>query len=113
MNLTDILDTSEVSKVPGVSRKIVNNGKVTFESQHRRSDGTTFPVEVYIKPMTYYGKEAIIIITRDVTKQEEYEQELLRAKNAAEKASFEKSQSMNIASHELRTPLNSIQGNVE
>jgi PAS domain S-box-containing protein len=56
------------------------------------------------------GKNEVLIITRDITEQKKAQEELRRAKEAAESANKAKSIFLSNMSHELRTPLNVILG---
>lgn len=58
------------------------------------------------------GKQLIVTIV-DVSVRKHYEQQLERAKRAAEEADRSKTQFISIMSHELRTPLNGIIGMME
>jgi PAS domain S-box-containing protein len=81
-----------------------------METVHRRKDGTEFPVDIRIHPAHIDGRLLIVAIVRDVTEQREAENELRRAKTAAETANAAKSEFLSRMSHELRTPLNAILG---
>lgn len=53
----------------------------TFETIHRRKDGTTFPVEVTVNYLEFQGTEFFIVFVRDLTehKQAEEDREKLQA----------------------------------
>ncbi|BBL79986.1 hypothetical protein RxyAA322_18400 [Rubrobacter xylanophilus] len=47
--------------------------------EHRRRDGTTFPVEVRVGPVVYDGRRMILASARDITERKRKEEELRRA----------------------------------
>ncbi len=53
---------------------------------HRRKDGSTFPVEVWLNKIEIDGQERILAVSRDITEREEREQELARFRQAIEAA---------------------------
>ena len=47
--------------------------------EHRRKDGTTFPVEVRVGPVVYNGRRMILASARDITERKRIEKELREA----------------------------------
>ena len=81
---------------------------LAFENRYRCSDGSYRWLQ-----WTAAINEAdslVYAVVRDITRRYERDEELRRAKEAAEEASHAKSDFLSRMSHELRTPLNSIIG---
>ena len=112
-------------------RELKRLGSVTFETTHRTKKGELFPVEVTANFVQQHGREYNFCFARDISRRKRADEELHRAKDAAEAASRElehavhranqaalEAQSANEAkssflanmSHEIRTPMNGVCG---
>ncbi|MHB1033201.1 MAG: PAS domain S-box protein [Pirellulales bacterium] len=88
----------------------LREGSQFFEWIHRRTDGSEFPATVLLSRMELEGKVVLQATVRDITAQKRMEDELRKAKDAAEAATHAKSEFLANMSHEIRTPITAILG---
>jgi PAS domain S-box-containing protein len=73
-----------------------------------RRDGTEFPVEISLSPITMGDEILVAAAIRDVSERRRVEQALQEARREAEHANLAKSRFLATASHDLRQPLQTL-----
>ncbi|MEC9493380.1 PAS domain S-box protein [Flexistipes sp.] len=75
MNIEDIRTKEGTDKIKENIDAIRQKGSMIFETEHKRKDGTTFPVEINSTLIEYEGKSAILNVIRDISERKRAEKE--------------------------------------
>ncbi len=71
--LADIREESERAGTAKVLQTVVRDRRLLVETRHRRTDGSTFPVEVSLRAVDLPGEAAILAVVRDITERKRAE----------------------------------------
>ena len=104
---------NDLDEVRSAIRKAYGGEPQKFEFWGKRKDGSIFPKEVQVIKIQYFGKEVILATARDISDRKQYEEDLKKAVNDAEKSEEVKGYFLANMSHEIRTPLTSIVGYID
>jgi PAS domain S-box-containing protein len=74
----------------------------------RRSDGSEFPVEISLSPVEGSDGSYVSSVIRDVTERKRMEQEIIAARQSAERANKANNAFLAAASHDLRQPVQAL-----
>ena len=74
----------------------------------RRRDGSEFPVEISLSPVQTDGRRFVSSVIRDVTERKRMQDEIVAARQEAERANKANSAFLAAASHDLRQPVQAL-----
>src|SRR6267154_2801369 len=109
-----IADGDLLSEMGGASRRAVDREVVNMIARCQRKDRSIVDVELHtVKLMVNRKVEDTLYIYQDISVRKRAEEEMQRAKEAAEASNRAKSEFLANMSHEIRTPMNGIIGMTE
>lgn len=82
--------------------------KIVFEAQHRRKDGSTYDVEIYLQRSYYLDKEAYVAIVLDISDRNRAEAEKESLIEKLTQSNSELERFAYVASHDMQEPLRMI-----
>jgi PAS domain S-box-containing protein len=74
MTVKDIVSEEHRKKIPQIAEVFGKTGYHTFSAEHRRKDGSIFPIEVNIHIFPFSGRKIVLAIARDITQRKRSEQ---------------------------------------
>jgi PAS domain S-box-containing protein len=79
MTPLDFDPDTQPGTVARIGARLDDGELVAFDARHRRADGTTFPVEVRIRPFWHGGRRFAVALARDMTERKRAEEALQRS----------------------------------
>ncbi|MHA2250931.1 MAG: PAS domain S-box protein [Candidatus Kariarchaeaceae archaeon] len=115
MNFRDVAPDFPIDHLQDLLRHMDRGKRLTFESTHKRKDGSIFPVEVNPQIVPFGDRELILSFIRDITEQKQIEEE--KQKLIEQIHQFQKIDAIGKLAggiaHDLNNTLQIILGNIE
>ncbi|MEF8778987.1 MAG: PAS domain S-box protein, partial [Natronomonas sp.] len=106
MNVADFEVGHSHEELQGIWAAMDIGERAKTEGEHRRKDGSTFPVEVWVTKTEIEDETRFVALGRDITVRRAYEDELERQNEQLEAI-------VRVIGHDLRNPLSVLRGRLE
>jgi PAS domain S-box-containing protein len=103
MNVADFDVENTREELRGLWAAMDVGERAKVEGKHRRKDGSTFPVAVWVTKTEFGGETRFVALGRDITERKAYEDELEQQNERLEAV-------VDVIGHDLRNPLNVLEG---
>ena len=112
LNIRDLIAPDHADQpLPIFGLQAELDGTVTFQTRFKTQDGRLLWIETNARLIRQHGQApGILGVARDITDRKQIEEELRRARDAAEANTKSKSVFLANMSHEIRTPMNGVIG---
>jgi two-component system sensor histidine kinase AtoS len=107
-SLRDLVAPEDAAESPDRIRRILNGEWINAEINHRRKDGTVFPVEISAGLLEFEDQKFILAFNKDITERKQAEEALQRA----EQMVIVGEMAAGLA-HEIKNPLAGIKVSIE
>ncbi|MFB6179581.1 MAG: PAS domain S-box protein [Halorientalis sp.] len=84
MTAADVDANSSLAELTEKWATLDVGAKLKVESRHRRKDGSTFPVELWINKVQFEDEPRFIALSRDITERKAYQQQLTQQRDGLE-----------------------------
>ena len=88
--------------------RVADTQGALFEAVHRRSDGSTFPVEVSSQGETIGEQRTLLSVVRDISERQRLQREREALIETTQRALELRDEFLVVASHELRSPVTNV-----
>ncbi|MFA4876585.1 MAG: PAS domain S-box protein [Methanoregula sp.] len=76
LTVRDIVSDAHKKKMEGIRDRILKDDITTFSGEHKRKDGSVFPVEITLRRIDLTGKTVVLAAARDITERRASEEAL-------------------------------------